>query len=91
MDCAARMKGALPETSGQSLFSLLIPLKNKFKEIVGVIDVQKMEALKWKINFAQENDIRQAIMQLAVSNNLTILSMKIEEQSLEDIFQKLTI
>ena len=64
---------------------------NKFKEIVGVIDVQKMEALKWKINFAQENDIRQAIMQLAVSNNLTILSMKIEEQSLEDIFQKLTI
>ena len=64
---------------------------NRFKEIVGVIDVQKMEDLKWKINFAQENDIRQAIMQLAVSNNLTILSMKIEEQSLEDIFQKLTI
>jgi hypothetical protein len=29
-------------------------------------------------------------MQLAIANQLTILSMKIEEQSLEDIFQKLT-
>jgi hypothetical protein len=29
-------------------------------------------------------------MKLAVENNITILSMKIEEQSLEDIFQKLT-
>ena len=63
----------------------------KFKEINGVIEVNKIDSSKWKIIFEQENDIRQAIMQLAVSNQLTILSMKIEEQSLEDIFQKLTI
>lgn len=62
-----------------------------FKEINGVIEVNKIDSSKWKIIFEQENDIRQAIMRLAVSNQLTILSMKIEEQSLEDIFQKLTI
>ncbi len=63
---------------------------NKFKEIPGVIEVQKTEHLKWKLSFKHEQDIRQSIMQLAVAHQLTILSMKIEEQSLEDIFQKLT-
>jgi ABC-2 type transport system ATP-binding protein len=84
------------QTSNNNHSSLLLELDkditiNKFKEISGVIDVLKTDALKWKINFSKENDIRQAIMQLAVSNNLTILSMKIEEQSLEDIFQQLTV
>jgi ABC-2 type transport system ATP-binding protein len=84
------------QTGNNNHSSLLLELDkditiNKFKEISGVIDVLKTDALKWKINFSKENDIRQAIMQLAVSNNLTILSMKIEEQSLEDIFQQLTV
>ncbi len=64
---------------------------SKFKAIAGVMDVRKLEELKWKITFNHDNDVRPAIMQLAVSNQLTILSMKIEEQSLEDIFQKLTV
>ena len=64
---------------------------NKFKEITGVIDVQKIDGFKLKISFNQESDIRQAVMQMAVSNNIIILSMKIEEQSLEEIFQKLTV
>jgi ABC-2 type transport system ATP-binding protein len=63
---------------------------NKFKQIAGVIEVQKTEHLKWKLSFNPEEDIRQSIMQLAIAQQLTILSMKIEEQSLEDIFQKLT-
>jgi ABC-2 type transport system ATP-binding protein len=64
---------------------------NKFKEISGVLNVHKDKDFTWKITFQPENDIRQSIMQLAVSNKTTILSMKIEEYSLEDIFQKLTI
>lgn len=64
---------------------------NKFKEIGGVLHIQKIDVLKWKLSFNPENDIRQALMQLAINNNTTILSMKIEEFSLEDIFQKLTI
>ena len=61
-----------------------------FLAIEGVLDVKKSEKLKWKITYHHENDIRPAIMQLAVNNQRTILSMKIEEQSLEAIFQKLT-
>lgn len=64
---------------------------NKFKEIGGVLHIQKIDVLKWKLSFNPEKDIRQALMQLAINNNTTILSMKIEEFSLEDIFQKLTI
>lgn len=84
------------QTSDNNHSSLLLELDKdiaiiKFKEIAGVLEVHKMDSSKWKITFQQENDIRQAIMKVAVHNNLTILSMKIEEQSLEDIFQKLTI
>ncbi len=61
-----------------------------FLAITGVLDVRKSEKLKWKITYHHQNDIRPAIMQLAVNHQRTILSMKIEEQSLEDIFQKLT-
>jgi ABC-2 type transport system ATP-binding protein len=61
-----------------------------FLAITGVLDVRKSEKLKWKITYHHQNDIRPAIMQLAVNNQRTILSMKIEEQSLEAIFQKLT-
>ena len=62
----------------------------KLKNINGIITAKKSSDLKWKITFHKDNDIRQAAMQMALSNQLTILSMKIEEQSLEDIFQKLT-
>jgi ABC-2 type transport system ATP-binding protein len=61
-----------------------------FLAITGVLDVRKSEKLKWKITYHHQNDIRPAIMQLAVNHQRTILSMKIEEQSLEAIFQKLT-
>jgi ABC-2 type transport system ATP-binding protein len=60
------------------------------KNISGVLVAKKMDAQKWQIQFNKENDIRQALMQFALAQNLIILSMKIEEQSLEDIFQKLT-
>lgn len=61
-----------------------------FKALNNVLDVKKTSELKWKLTFNKDNDIRQALMQLALAKNITILSMKIEEQSLEDIFQKLT-
>ncbi len=63
------------------------------KELQGiqhVLEVKKIDEFKWQITFNKADDIRQAVMKLALENNITILSMKIEEQSLEDIFQKLT-
>jgi len=64
--------------------------ENAVSKIAGVINSKKIDAQKWQLTFHKENDIRQAVMQFAVTQNLTILSMKIEEQSLEDVFQKLT-
>jgi ABC-2 type transport system ATP-binding protein len=75
--------------------TLLLELDQKMeiaqlKEIDGIVNIQKTSDNLWRITFNKEQDIRQGIMQLALKNNLTILSMKIEEQSLEEIFQKLT-
>jgi ABC-2 type transport system ATP-binding protein len=61
-----------------------------FKKIKSIIKVRKVSGSTWQLTFHKNNDIRPEIMQLAIANQLTILSMKIEEQSLEDIFQKLT-
>jgi ABC-2 type transport system ATP-binding protein len=83
------------QTGNKSHTVLLLELDKdieiaNFLAIEGVLDVKKSEKLKWKITYHHQNDIRPAIMQLAVNNQRTILSMKIEEQSLEAIFQKLT-
>jgi ABC-2 type transport system ATP-binding protein len=83
------------QTGNKSQTVLLLELDKdieiaNFLAIEGVLDVKKSEKLKWKITYHHQNDIRPAIMQLAVNNQRTILSMKIEEQSLEAIFQKLT-
>lgn len=63
---------------------------NEFNTIASIVKVQKTSEFNWKLTFTKEHDIRQSIMQLAIKNGSTILSMKMEEQSLEDIFQKLT-
>ncbi len=63
----------------------------ELQDIQHVLEVKKIDEFKWQLTFNKADDIRQAIMKLAVEKNITILSMKIEEQSLEDIFQKLTI
>jgi ABC-2 type transport system ATP-binding protein len=61
-----------------------------FASIKSVVNVVKKAESTWLITYNKNEDIRPEIMQMAVSNKLTILSMKLEEQSLEDIFQKLT-
>lgn len=81
-------------TNNTSLLSLELDTEvavQVMKGISGVLELTKMDGNKWQLSFDKDNDIRQAIMQFAVQNKLTILSMKIEEQSLEDIFQKLTV
>jgi hypothetical protein len=43
---------------------------------------------KWKI--FSEDDIRNKIFDFAVKNNISLLSLNEEKQSLEDIFRHLT-
>lgn len=78
----------------QVILSIELDKSIAIKELQGiqhVLEVKKIDEFKWQLTFNKADDIRQAIMKLAVEKNITILSMKIEEQSLEDIFQKLTI
>lgn len=83
------------QTSNKNQSILLLELEREIslqqlQEISGVIAVKNVGTRRWHIAFYKDKDIRQALMQLALSNSNTILSMKIEEDSLEEIFQKLT-
>ncbi len=62
----------------------------ELQNISGVLSVQKKSGNSWHLSFSKQHDIRQEIMKFALSQNYTILSMQIQELSLEDIFQKLT-
>ena len=44
----------------------------------------------WSIKAGMENDIRPEIFKFAVKQNITVLSMNIEEQTLEETFHQLT-
>ena len=45
---------------------------------------------KWELASALEKDIRADVFNFAVANKLTIIEMKKEVSSVEDVFQKLT-
>lgn len=64
--------------------------KNSLKNIPGVIDALPIKGNIWNIKATPANDIRPEIFNFAVKQNITVLSMKIEEQSLEETFHQLT-
>ena len=64
--------------------------KTMLKEIKGVIDAEQVKGNLWNVKAMQEKDVRPEIFKFAVRNKLTVLSMKEEEQSIEESFHKLT-
>lgn len=60
------------------------------KKISGVQQVSETKTNTYKIIATTKEDLRAAIFKTAVENNLTVLSQQLEEQSLEDVFRKLT-
>ena len=64
--------------------------KSELKKIEGVSDAINTLGNTWKIKSASSKDIRAAIFQFAVANNLSVLTLQKEEQSLEDVFKQLT-
>ncbi|MES2781018.1 MAG: gliding motility-associated ABC transporter ATP-binding subunit GldA [Bacteroidota bacterium] len=69
-----------------------VEFKNEIKDgliknIEGVIDV-KQKGKRYSIRSKQ--DIREQLSQLASSQNWILLSMQVEEESLENVFQQLT-
>jgi ABC-2 type transport system ATP-binding protein len=64
--------------------------KAMLKEISGVTHVEQIKGNLWNVKATLEKDVRPEIFKFAVRNKLTVLSMKEEEQSIEESFHKLT-
>lgn len=60
------------------------------KEINGVVDAEQIKGNLWNVKAVREKDVRPELFKFAVKNKLTVLSMKEEEQSIEETFHKLT-
>ena len=58
--------------------------------IPGIIQIEKMDGNLWKVKANKEKDIRALLFNFAVEHNVTVLSMNMEEQSLEETFFRLT-
>ncbi len=64
--------------------------KEELKKINGVKEVVSDKNNVYKIFAKSEEDLRPAIFNFAVERKCVILSVKLEEQSLEDVFRSLT-
>jgi ABC-2 type transport system ATP-binding protein len=64
--------------------------KSSLKTINGVTEVNNIKDNKWEIIATNDKDIRTDIFQFAVKNKFAVISMNKEEQTLEQVFQKLT-
>lgn len=62
----------------------------QLRKIKGIISVETTRKNIYSIGYQSNEDMRVKISKFAQENDSLILSMKIEEQSLEDIFKKLT-
>lgn len=60
------------------------------KNIKGITLVRPVKENQWIIESDGDKDVRNALFRFAVDNNLTILSLNKEKESLEQVFQRLT-
>ncbi|HVU55895.1 MAG TPA: gliding motility-associated ABC transporter ATP-binding subunit GldA [Puia sp.] len=56
----------------------------------GVAAVRKLSAQEWELQAGEETDVKKQLLELALQNNWNIVSLQSENQSLEDIFRRLT-
>ena len=64
--------------------------KSALKNIPGVSDARHIDGNTWQLQTSVERDIRTDVFQFAVQNRLAVLTMRKEEQRLEDVFKNLT-
>jgi len=65
-------------------------LEQSLKEISNVSAVRQIKDRFWLIEAECDADIRPAIFNFAVKNNLTVLSLRKQESNLEEVFRHLT-
>jgi ABC-2 type transport system ATP-binding protein len=62
---------------------------SQLKKVEGVLSGDMLSATKWRLQVNDAN-VRGHLFKWAVANDYTVLSLQVEEQKLEDIFQELT-
>ncbi len=64
---------------------------SQLKKVEGIKQVEDVGGgKKWQITAINEQDIRTALFQFAVAQNMVVLEMRQKDQKLENVFQKLT-
>lgn len=65
-------------------------IEESFFSELGLSKIEKIGEKEWRLSSESSEDLRPKLFQLAVDNKLSVLSMKVEAGSLEDVFKKLT-
>lgn len=60
------------------------------RQIPGVLSIEKIDALRYRITSTSTADLRPEIFRFAADKNLSLVGLKQEESSLENIFRELT-
>jgi ABC-2 type transport system ATP-binding protein len=64
--------------------------ETSFAEIANISNVKQLKNNLWMIEAEGDEDIRPAVFNFAVQNNLTVLSLQKQESNLEEVFRHLT-
>lgn len=64
--------------------------QNVFKDLNGITSITKLETGNWKLKTSNPESVRKQIFELSLKNNLNIISLSEESNSLENIFRNLT-
>ena len=63
---------------------------DSLKNLRGVELVNQSSPNKWELVCGEVNEVKKQLMELALQNNLNIVSLQSESQSLEEVFRELT-
>ncbi|MFZ5552751.1 MAG: gliding motility-associated ABC transporter ATP-binding subunit GldA [Bacteroidota bacterium] len=64
--------------------------RSKIQSVSGLRNVRHIKENEWVIESESKEDIRPVISRFALDNNMLVLTIRREEQSLEEVFKKLT-
>jgi len=65
--------------------------KSLLEKLNGVSSVEEFQTSNFKLQTNNSESVRKQLLELAVQNNLNIISLQSESESLEDIFRSLTV
>ncbi|MBR5959157.1 MAG: gliding motility-associated ABC transporter ATP-binding subunit GldA [Salinivirgaceae bacterium] len=60
------------------------------KQIANIVSIEPLGGNKYVVESDTDTDLRQSIFNFAVQNNLVVLTMQTKQNTIEEVFQKLT-